>query len=465
MPSRAGPRKRGIMMIETAMALTESIGWNDPDWGLVKFTDTRTPLATKLPIADIASVGLGAVGVAAASIAQARGIAAGKIVVDRRAAGLAMAAADYLSIDGKPARAWPELTAFYKARDGWVYLHAGFPPHTVKLLKALDAPNDREGLATRVAEMTAQEIEDRCIAANTCGRRVRTEAEWQAHPHNAVITGQPLIRMTRLPGRSARGWAPADKPLDGIRVLDFSRVLAGPTIGRTLAEHGADVLRIASPNLPSATPLVIDTGYGKRSAFVDLDTDQGQHDFKRLLADADVVVDGYRPGALARRGLGLDQLTAARPGLIHFNLSAFGETGPWGGLRGYDSLVQATTGFAPGDPPKRLPCQPLDYLTGYLGAFSVMRALMVRADTGAGTSIEMTLAGIAHWVRQLSNQLLPEHAAPIVNPIAEDITEELCETPSEFGLITSLRPALDVNWRPRKWAPPIPLGSSVPEWL
>ncbi|MEM7056998.1 MAG: CoA transferase [Pseudomonadota bacterium] len=451
-------------MIDIAMQVTEGIDWKDADWGLVDIVPGPTPLATGMPIADIASIGIGAVGVAAATVAQARGITPGRVRLSRHAAGLAMAAADYLAIDGEPARAWPELTAFYRASDGWVYLHAGFPTHTVKLLAALDAPNDREGLAARVAEMTAQEIEDRCVATNTCGRRVRTEAEWQAHPHSAIIAEQPMIRMTHLTAGPARPWTNAETPLDGVRVLDFSRVLAGPTIGRTLAEHGADVLRIASPNLPSATPLVIDTGYGKRSAFIDLETSRGQSDLQSLLKEADVVIDGYRPGALARHGLGPSDLAQSYPGLIHLSLSAFGETGPWGGLRGYDSLVQATTGFASGEPPKRLPCQPLDYLTGYLGAFAVMRALMVRAEIGAGSLIEMTLAGIAHWVREVSKTLPAEASTPNANPTTADVQEELCNTPSDFGQIRSVRPALDVPWRPRTWAPPVPLGASPPKW-
>ena len=272
--------------------LTSSVDWPNANWDQVDFRDAPEPLATVMPIGLVACIAFGAVGLAGNAIAAQRGAPTGGVTIDPRAAALAMCANDYLRVEGTAPVSWPELTRFYRASDGWVFLHGGFPPHAKKLVAALDAPLDREGLAARIAEMTAQEVEDRCIAANTCGRRLRTPEAWAAHPAAAAVAERPVLDITELPPAEPRAWTGSDKPLTGVRVLDFSRVLAGPTIGRTLAEHGADVLRIASPNLPSIEPLVIDTGFGKRSTFIDLETETGRAALSILLADADVVIDG-----------------------------------------------------------------------------------------------------------------------------------------------------------------------------
>ena len=444
--------------------LTSSVDWPNANWDQVDFRDAPEPLATVMPIGLVACIAFGAVGLAGNAIAAQRGAPTGGVTIDPRAAALAMCANDYLRVEGTAPVSWPELTRFYRASDGWVFLHGGFPPHAKKLVAALDAPLDREGLAARIAEMTAQEVEDRCIAANTCGRRLRTPEAWAAHPAAAAVAERPVLDITELPPAEPRAWTGSDKPLTGVRVLDFSRVLAGPTIGRTLAEHGADVLRIASPNLPSIEPLVIDTGFGKRSTFIDLETETGRAALSILLADADVVIDGYRPDALARHGLDPAKMAAQHPGLIYLTLSAFGEHGPWGGARGYDSLVQAAVGLSGGEPPRRLPCQPLDYLAGYLGAFGVMRALIARAETGAGSRIALSLAGMAHWLRQMAGEIGAVAAPPDRNPGADDVADELTSLDTPFGRVTSLRPALDVPWRPREWAPPVPLGTHPAEW-
>ncbi|MEM1164171.1 MAG: CoA transferase [Pseudomonadota bacterium] len=452
--------------LRIATGLTRSVGWMDAPWSRhIDWQDRPEPLSTKMSIGAVAGVGLGAVGVAAAEINALRGGPGGQVSVARDAAALAMCANDFLRVDGKRPVSWPELTRFYLAADGWVFLHGGFPPQAKRLVAALDAPADRDGLAARLAGMTAQDIEDVCVAANTCGRRVRTFQEWNDHPASKAIAAQPVISLEPLGQGPARPWTSAERPLSGIRVLDLSRVLAGPTIGRTLAEHGADVLRIASPHLPSIEPLVIDTGYGKRSAYVDLETDAGRAELTALVREADVLIDGYRPGALAAKGFGVNDLDRMHPGIVYLTLSAFGETGPWGGTRGYDSLVQATVGLAKGDPPKRLPCQPLDYLVGYLGAFAIMRALMVRAETGAGARIELSLAGMAHWLRRIAAEVGPVATPPEKNPVTEDVPEQICEIDTVFGRISALRPALDVPWRLRQWEAPVPLGTHDPVWL
>lgn len=447
-----------------AAGICHGVGWHDAPWGISRFEPGENPLATAHPVGDIASMALAAVGVAATAIARHRGRDRAPVTINRRAAALAMAANNYLRVDGKAPESWPALTGFYEAADGWVYLHGGFPLHRQRLLAALEAPADREGLAATIADRTARDIEDLCLAANTCGRRVRTEDEWTDHPASRPVAAKPLISISPFGQAGAVKWTSADMPLAGIRVLDLSRVLAGPTIGRTLAEHGAEVMRISAPGQATIEAAVIDTGYGKRAAHADLATPRGRRVLTRLIRGADVFIDGYRPGSLAQRGFGPKAINRLRPGIIHLDLSAFGATGTWGGQRGYDSLVQAATGLAEGDPPKLLPCQPLDYLAGYLGAFAVMRALLLQAETGHGAQIELTLTGMAHWFRRMTAEIGRESDVPDSNAAFKDIGGEICTLNTAFGRIEALRPALDVPWRPRTWAPPVPLGHDPPEW-
>ena len=445
-------------------SLPRMLGWDNADWTDVHYLPRSEPLATPMPIGAVASVALAAVGVAAGSIARQRGRQAGPVKVDTVASGLAMCANDYLLLDGKPPGSWPELTRFYRAADGWVFLHGGFPPQAARLAESLGAANNRESVTARVAELPAQEVEDRCLATNTCGRRLRTLEEWLEHPAAKSIADQPALSFETIGEGDPHPWQTAETPLTGIRVLDLSRVLAGPTIGRTLAEHGAEVLRVAGPEVPFIEALVIDTGFGKRSAHINLATDDGRAQMRALVRDADVFIDGYRPGALAGHGLDPETLFDLNPNLVHLTLSAFGETGPWGGSRGYDSLVQAAVGLAGGDPPRRLPCQPLDYLAGYLGAFAIMRALDVRAGTGRGARIALSLAGMAHWLREMTAQIDPIPDPPEHNPRSKEIASELTQLDTVFGRVTTLRPALDVPWRNRVWAPSVRLGTHAPQW-
>ena len=459
-----GPEDWANMLRRRAAGICHGVGWQDAPWGQSRFEYGDNPLATAEPVGDIACMALAAVGVAASSIAHRRGTDKQPFTINRRAAALAMAANTYLRVDGKQPDSWPAVTGFYRAADDWVFLHGGFPAQRQRMLAALGAPPDRKGLAAAVARRTAQDIEEICLAANVCGRRLRTGEAWTQHGASLPIAGKPLISINLVGNPGAFDWTPGEFPLSGIRVLDLSRVLAGPTIGRTLAEHGAEVLRIGAPGLATIPAAVIDTGYGKRSAFADLDTPRGRIVLNRLIRGADVIIDGFRPGSLAMRGFGPRAVSRLRPGIIHVTLSAFGGTGPWGGQRGYDSLVQAATGLAGGDPPKLLPCQPLDYLAGYLGAFAVMRALLLRVETGRGVWIELTLTGMAHWFRRMAAELGPDPKLPKENAAFEDLGNERCTLDSAFGRIEALRPALDVPWRPRIWAPPVPLGSDPPEW-
>jgi hypothetical protein len=220
---------------------------------------------------------------------------------------------------------------------------------------------------------------------------------------------------------------------------------------------------LPSPNLPFLHALTVDTGFGKRSAFVDLETDDGREGLKALVREADVFIDGYRPGALDSKGFGPEALRALNPGLVRVTLSAFGETGPWGGRRGYDTYVQAATGLSGG--PSRLPCQPLDYLTGYLGAASVMAALRRRIAEGGAWDIEMSLARNAEWIWDWTDALPAETNPPKANPNPDALGGLMTEMTAEIGQVRALRPAAGLSETPPLWrSPPVPVGSGEPRW-
>jgi crotonobetainyl-CoA:carnitine CoA-transferase CaiB-like acyl-CoA transferase len=238
-------------------------------------------------------------------------------------------------------------------------------------------------------------------------------------------------------------------------------------IGRTLAEHGAEVMRVAGPGLPFFEGLVINTGFGKRSAHIDLTTETGRETFAALVRDADVVIDGYRPGALARRGFGLERLSELNPNLVYLTLSAFGEAGPWAGRPGFDTYVQCATGLSQDGPdgPSRLPCQPLDYLTGYLGAATIMTALRRRLDEGGGWRAELSLARMAMWIWQETDRHGRDPSPATANPDIGAVDNLRWQMDSAFGPLSALAPAVTLSETPPRWrTPPVPLGTHEPAW-
>lgn len=218
------------------------------------------------------------------------------------------------------------------------------------------------------------------------------------------------------------------RPLQGVRVLDLPRVIAGPVATRALALLGADVLRVDPPGLPEIPWQFTDTGQGKHSTLLDLRTASAQ--WENLLDTADVLVTGYRPGALERLGL------TGRPGLVHARVSAWGFTGPWADRRGFDSIVQAATGIADVEGasavPGALPAQALDHASGYLLAAGIVDALTARAGDGFGRDVRVSLARTASWLLSERGRT-PHHPAPEVPGPRSTVTH---------GRIVTAAPAL-----------------------
>ena len=457
----------------TALAsILREVGWR-ADARKLEIVDGPAAVASPLPIADISTGAYGALALAAAEYGAMRGLPLTPRV-NRRLAGLANAGNEYLTIDNVPPKTWGNITGYYRCKDGGsVYCHGIFPHLRDGLLELFGAEDARASMAARLAQWTADEAESAGQGRGLCVMKLRTRAEWEAHPQRAALAEMPLIRTAPLAAKAApqppsQG---AETPLSGVRVLDFTRVIAGPMAGRALAELGADVMRISGPGLPFIEPLLVDTGFGKRNAEVDLGTETGREALRALIADADVLIDGYRPGALAAKGFGGEDLASLNPGLIHVRISAFSDVGPWAGRRGYDSYVQSGVGLTapedPADAPVRLPCQPLDYLTGCLSAFGAVLGLIRRAKTGCGQVAEMSLARTAMWIWEMADELGPERSPPLRNPTIAEAADEgfIRRMKTGFGDAGSLAPPYGFAEMEATWASaPTRLGAHPPVW-
>jgi hypothetical protein len=297
-------------------------------------------------------------------------------------------------------------------------------------------------------------VEDAVVAAGGVAAAVRTPEQWAGHPQGLAVAGLPLLRLRRV------GPAPpSDRRLPGLRVLDLTRVIAGPVGTRTLASHGADVLRVDGPRLPEDPAALLDTGPGKRHSTLDLAEPAQRTWFEELLAQADVLVQGYRPGALAAHGMAADQLAERHPGLVVVTLSAWGAAGPWAARRGFDSIVQAASGIAAvtadaNGTPGVLPAQALDHGAGHLIAATVARALTESRRQGGTWHGELSLAQLAAWLLAAPR---PAQVPPSPPP---DPTPYLVDLPSPSGVVTLVHPPGSPVWS----RGPVPAGYDPPAW-
>ncbi|MFE6967738.1 CoA transferase [Isoptericola sp. NPDC057653] len=356
-------------------------------------------LAATLPALDLS---LGSV----AALCSAAGRAGATGPLTERGPSPARVAASFgsdrlLRLDGRPVPGFAPLSGFFRTGDGWVRTHANYPHHRARLLRLLGLTDgtDRDGLAARLADASAAALEDDAAAAGAIVARVRDEAAWRASTPGAAAAQGPLVRVTArddaAPGPVPLPGGPA--PLAGVRVLDLTRVIAGPVATRALAALGADVLRVDPPVPAEIRHQHLDVGQGKRTTLLDLHDAGDRERAQALLDDADVLVTGYRPGALEAFGL------RPPPGAVVGRVSAWGEAGPWAHRRGFDSIVQAASGVAmlesaDGEVPGALPAQALDHATGYLLAAGVVDALAARGHDGRGRDVVTALARTAAWL-------------------------------------------------------------------
>ncbi|MER5221327.1 CoA transferase [Streptomyces flaveus] len=426
-------------------------------------------LEARLPVRELARGCVGACALAAAELGARRsGREVPSVRVDDGAVATAFVSERHLLVDGRAPVVFAPLSRFWRTADGWVRTHANYPHHRARLLAALGLPADAsvEAVGAALAERSAVEVESAVYAAGGLAVALRTAKEWAAHEQGAAVAGRGLLERGRMASSGVRVLAPLDGdpllPAAGLRVLDLTRVIAGPVATRTLALLGADVLRVDPPRLPELADQHADTGFGKRSATLDLTSDR--HTFEELLASADVVVTGYRPGALDRFGLTPEALAERRPGIVVAQLSAWGAYGPWGGRRGFDSLVQVATGIAAlegsEEKPGALPAQAIDHGTGYLLAAGVLRAVAEQLEEGGTRFVRLALAQTAGWlVNGVARGEGPADAS------YDSPAPWLSETDSGLGRLRYALPPVFFAGGPKNWSrPPGPWGANAARW-
>lgn len=459
----------------------------------LRFVGPPTVLPSSYRVTEAATALVAAVSVAVARLAAVRASGGGSlggaggrpITIDSAEACAAFQSERHFQLT-EPPRLWDELSGHYETEDGHVQFHTNFPHHRAALLTVTGCSPSatRADVESIVARAGRFELEQRVCDAGGIAAALRTVEEWNRHPHAAHVAGRPPLLLTpastatateptrtgktRTAGHPNDGTGP-QRPLAGVRVLDLTRVIAGPVAARTLAAYGADVLRIGADRLPVVDSLLPDTTLGKRFAHCDITTSRGRDRLLRLAAEADVVISGFRPGALAARGVGHDDLLEANPDLILARLSAFGADGPWGGRRGFDSITQTTTGVVAtetkafgAERPRPLPCQLLDHGSGFLVALGVVAGLIGRMLSGRGGEIDVSLLTTRNWVDSLG----PTDPRAGTGLAETDVAPFLETRPSPFGELRHVRHPGRIDGIEARWdRGPARPGADGAHWL
>ncbi len=438
-------------------------------------TGAEPVLASSFAVGTAAQASIAAAALAAVELGRQRNGVEQQAAVDMRHA--ALECCTHFLLDGRAPPLWDKLSGLYpcggdEGSAGWVRIHTNFAHHRDGALRLLGLP---EGSATEPGEVkralrgwSALDFEQAAADAGLVVAALRSFDDWDTHPQGQAVARQPLLRWQRLgdaPPRALPALPPQARPLQGLRVLDLTRILAGPVGTRTLAAHGADVLLVNSPRLPNIEAIA-ETSQGKLSALADLHDAADRQAFEQVLRDAHVFVQGYRPGGLQALGYGAEALAERHPGIVVISLSAYGADGPWAQRRGFDSLVQTATGFNDAEarafgsgPPRALPMQVLDHASGQLIALAACAALAQQQREGGSWHVQVSLAATGHWLRGLG-RVEGGFGAP-----KPDFTAYLETSDSGFGHLSAVRPAAQLSLTPPGWPrPSMPPGTHPLAW-
>ncbi|MBV9594274.1 MAG: CoA transferase [Actinobacteria bacterium] len=360
---------------------------------------------------------------------------------------------------------------FPTADDRWFLYRGGCPHHFARQLEVLGCGPDSTDIAAATAKWNGLDLEEAVHAGGAVGGMVRSYEEWAAHPQAQALDALPMFELLKIGDTEPMAFPPGERPLSGVRVIDVTRVIAGPCCGRTLAEHGADVLRIGMADPPDSDAILRDTGHGKRHCALDLKSAEDAKRLHELVADADVFIQGYRPGAVARLGFSPEQVAAERPGIVYVTISAFGHVGPWRDRRGFDSVLEAVSGLAhevrdrETGAPRLLLSTPLDYTTGYLTAFLTMVALRRRATEGGSYHIRVSLAQTSRWIASLTRADAELVASQPPDLPAARLEQLLATSTTPWGELRHLAPIARMSRTPTRWdLPTVPIGHDQPAW-
>lgn len=435
----------------------------------IALTGSDPVFPSSFAVGTAAQTSIAVAALAACELGHERGAPRQRVAVD-----MAHAAAEctgWFTLDGQEPELWDPFAGLYRCADGYVRVHTNFPHHRDGALRLLGL--DPETATRADAEQAllgwkALDFEQAAADHALVATALRSFAEWDATPQGQAVASQPLMTITRIADASPRALPPLaadERPLAGLRVLDLTRILAGPVGGRAMASFGADVMLVNSPNLPNIAAIA-ETSRGKRSAHIDLRSEAGREALWQLLEDAHVFSQGYRPGGLAALGFSPEALAARRPGIVAVSLTAYGTQGPWADRRGFDSLVQTAMGFnhaegeAAGDgKPRALPMQILDQASGFLMAFGAAAALWRQSREGGSWHVQVSLAQTGHWLRRLGRI---EEGLRAGRP---DLSPWLADEVSGFGLLRAVRPSAQMARTPAGYArPSVPPGTDRPNW-
>ncbi|WP_208641850.1 CoA transferase [Arthrobacter oryzae] len=420
---------------------------------------TEGGLPSVFPVSELATSAL-----AAAGLSAARFTGSGRVAVNRMLASAWFAKSIYPAGWTLPSP-WDPIAGDYPTRNGWIRLHTNAPHHRTAALSVLESDNSPEHVAAAVSAWDGDELESAIIAAGGCAAVMRTPEEWCNSPQGLAVAAEPLIAwQDHGPGPARRQSGMTSRPLAGVRVLDLTRVLAGPVATRFLALLGADVLRIDPPGWDES--IIPEVTLGKRTARLDLTLSADRTSFTDLLATTDVIVHGYRPGALERLGFGAQERQQIRPGLVDISLDAYGWSGPYAGRRGFDSLVQMSAGVAHAgmvdtgaDRPVPLPVQALDHATGYLAAAATLVALTHQRGTGTGRSARLSLARTAHLLMPYRGE---GNHSPF--PVLDEEDFEPGQEVTSWGPARRLRQPVHIQGIDLLAGPARRLGLDQPQW-
>ena len=462
---------------EILRGLLPLAGWNEDRLDDLTITGGSDPiLPTSFRIGDTSTAALSAVGLAVSDLWEFKTGRKQRVSVDSRRATASLRSGKYMQMDGAGVSTERNMVmGTYPTKDGrWSYLHCNFPNHRAAALSVLGVNEDRHEVTKAVAKWDAFDLEEAIIEARGAGGMVRSMEEWAIHPQAVAIASLPLMDIVKIADSPPEPLPDGSRPLSGVRVLDLTRVLAGPTCARTLAEHGADVMKITAGHLPNIGYQEYDTGHGKLNATLDLRDGRQMETLRGLVRQTDVFSQGYRPGTLGGRGLSPEELAELRPGIVYISLSAFSHEGPWASRRGFDTVVQTVSGITqrqgelfpgaiPG--PQFYPVSAIDYLTGYLMAFGGIVALNKRIHEGGSWLVRISLAQVGRWL--VSQGEIPE--TQIKDVAAEFTPEEIAswlmvsETP--MGNLGHLSPVIGLSESVPRWSrPSVPLGYHDPVW-
>ena len=429
-------------------------------------------LATTFALGETAAAVMAALGVAVSDLWEQRTGRRQLINVDVRHAAAILKSYAYMKLAGEletEAGATPVrfgMTSPHPTKDGRFFLpHFGLPHLGERILGVLGCDETLESVRAAILQWNALDLENAVAEARACGAMVRSNSEWLAHPHGQALAAKPVIEITKIGEADPEPMPAGDRPLAGVRALDLTRILAGPTCGRTLAEHGADVLMVTAPQLPQADRFVMDTGHGKRTCYLDFNDPKQLEILHELVRKADVFSQGYRPGVLAERGLSPEALAEMRPGIVYTSMNCYGYDGPFKGRAGWEQLAQTVTGIAQehgGSEPALLPAAACDYITGYLAAYGTLLALAKRAEEGGSWHVRASLCQSGMF---LFNQRRVEFEEGADVP-EQRINEVISTSSTPYGEMRHLGPILRLSETPARWVlPTSPLGSHKPAWL